>query len=84
MSELSTCCNIGKVVEEQLHQVGIHTIAQLNEKGSKQAWLEIKAIDPSACYNLLCGLEGAIRGVKWSQLPEDVKKELKEFFQHNQ
>lgn len=81
MSELSKLCNIGKTVDGQLNQVGIDTIAKLKEKGSKQAWLDIKSIDSSACYNLLCGLEGAIRGMKWSQLPDETKQELKEFYQ---
>ncbi|WP_312643355.1 TfoX/Sxy family protein [Hydrogenoanaerobacterium sp.] len=80
MGELSKLPNIGKVVEEQLNEVGIETAEQLKNTGSKQAWLNIKAIDPSACLNRLCGLEGAIRGIRWHDLPDDVKKELKEFY----
>ena len=41
MGELSTLPNIGKVVEEQLIQVGITTAAELHEIGSKAAWLKI-------------------------------------------
>lgn len=80
MSELLKLINIGKKVEEQLLQVGIDTPEKLKEIGSKQAWLKIKAIDSSACYNRLCALEGAIQGIKWHHLEEDIKQELKEFY----
>ena len=80
MGELEKLPNIGKVVEGQLNQVGITTLEQLKELGSKQAWLKIKSIDESACIHRLYSLEGAIRGIRKTQLPEDVKAELKEFY----
>lgn len=80
MGELSKLPNIGAVVEEQLNQVGINTYDQLKEMGSRQAWLKIKAIDDSACINRLYGLEGAVQGIKKSQLSFEVKAELKEFY----
>lgn len=80
MGELSKLPNIGAVVEEQLNQVGINTYDQLKEMGSRQAWLKIKAIDDSACINRLYGLEGAVQGIKKSQLSAEVKAELKEFY----
>lgn len=80
MSTLSSLPNIGKVLEVQLFQVGIETIEQLQALGSKQAWLMIKEIDSSACYNRLCALEGAIENIRWHDLPEDIKKDLKEFY----
>ncbi|MEW8994313.1 TfoX/Sxy family protein [Clostridium sp.] len=80
MSKLSDLPNIGKKLEEQLNEVGIETIEQLKEVGSKQAWLDIKAIDDSPCINRLCALEGAIQGIRWHSLSEEVKRELKEFY----
>lgn len=80
MSELSKLPNIGKILEQQLLQVGIETPEQLAKAGSKQAWLNIKAIDPSACYSRLCALEGAVQGVRWHFLSDDTKSELKEFY----
>jgi DNA transformation protein and related proteins len=80
MGELSLLPNIGKTVEEQLNQVGINTVKQLIETGSKQAWMRIKDIDDSACINRLYGLEGAIQGIRWHNLSETVKGELKEFY----
>lgn len=48
MGELSKLPNIGKAVEQQLHEVGIDTPEQLREAGSKEAWSRILAKDPSA------------------------------------
>lgn len=60
--------------------MGINSYDQLKEMGSRQAWLKIKAIDDSACINRLYGLEGAVQGIKKSQLSAEVKAELKEFY----
>lgn len=80
MGELSELPNIGIVVEQQLNEVGIKTAKQLIEVGSKQAWLKIKSIDNSSCINKLYGLEGAIQGIRWHNLPVEIKVELKEFY----
>lgn len=80
MGELAKLTNLGPVIEEQLNQVGITTYEQLKETGSKQAWLKIKAIDSSACIHRLLAMEGAIRGIKKTQLPEETKAELREFY----
>lgn len=84
MNELSMLPNIGQTLQEQLNEVGISTEKQLKEIGSKEAWLKIKSIDPSACYNRLCALEGAIEHIRWHQLSPLKKQELKEFYNgHN-
>lgn len=80
MSELSKLPNIGSTLEAQLIDVGIYTADELKKIGSKQAWLRIKAKDSSACYNQLCALEGAIYGIRWHDLPDDVKQDLKAFY----
>lgn len=83
MGELSKLPNIGKTVEEQLNQVGINTADELKGIGAKEAWLKIQKIDESACIHRLMALEGAIRGVKKAMLPDEVKADLKEFYQRN-
>ena len=83
MSELSRLPNIGKIVEEQLNQIGIITAAELKEVGSKAAWLKIQQIDESACIHRLMALEGAIQGVKKTMLSEEVKADLKQFYQEH-
>ena len=83
MGELSKLPNIGKTVEEQLAQTGIVTADELRKIGAKAAWLKIRQIDPSACIHRLLALEGAIEGVKKSLLPDEVKADLKAFYQQH-
>ena len=79
MGELSMLPNISKVVEGKLNEVGITTQKQLKEIGSKQAFLSLRKNDSGACLNMLCALEGAIEGISWHYLSDEVKQELKEF-----
>ena len=81
MGELAKLPNIGKTVEEQLLQVGISSADELKKIGSKAAWLKIQAIDESVCIHRLMALEGAIQGVKKTMLSDEVKADLKEFYQ---
>ncbi len=81
MGELAQLPNIGKVVEEQLQQVGITTYEELKAIGSKGAWLKIQAMDPSACIHRLYALEGAIEQIKKNQLSSEKKAELKAFYE---
>ena len=80
MGDLSKLPNIGKVLEEQLNDVGINTVDELIDIGSKEAWLKIKEIDESACINRLMALEGAIQNIRWHNLSEEEKNNLKEFY----
>ena len=83
MGELSNLPNIGKTVEEQLFRVGINSALELKWIGAKEAWLKIQEIDESACIHRLMALEGAIQGVKKTMLSDEVKADLKEFYQRN-
>ncbi len=83
MGELSNLPNIGKTVEEQLIRVGINTALELKRIGAKEAWLKIQEIDESACIHRLMALEGAIQGVKKTMLSDEVKADMKEFYQRN-
>ena len=61
INPLQKLCNIGPQIAGQLTQVGIVSYDDLATTGSRQAWLNIKAIDSSACINRLMSLEGAIQ-----------------------
>lgn len=80
MGNLSGMPNIGKAVEWQLNAVGIDNAEQLTRIGAEAAWLKIRQIDESACIHRLLALEGAIRGIKKSDIPAERKAELKEFY----
>ncbi len=80
MGELSKLPNIAEKLESQLSEVGITTVEQLKEIGSREAWLRILSIDQSACIMRLSALEGAIQGIRWHNLDDSSKESLKEFY----
>jgi len=79
MSELSTLRNIGGRIEKRLKAVGISSAEELKQVGSKDAFIRLKAHDPSVCAVYLYTLEGAISDIEYNQLPEDVRQDLKDF-----
>lgn len=83
MGELLKLPNIGKEVERQLNIIGIFTCDELKNIGAENAWLRIQKIDASACINKLLALEGAINGVKKTELSDERKAELKKFYNDN-
>lgn len=48
MGELAKLANIAAKLEQQLMEVGITTEAELRNIGSREAWLRIRAKDPTA------------------------------------
>jgi len=78
--DLSDCINIGKDTEFKLKQVGIDTFEKLKSIGSEGAFIRLQTLDPGACLSLLCGLDGAIDGIKWNRLSTERKQELKQFY----
>ena len=78
--KLSDLPNIGKVVAEKLTEVGVETPEQLFSMGSQNVFLRLKTVDPGACLSMLCGLEGAIQGVRWHNLDAAKKQELRIFY----
>lgn len=79
-TELTDMPNIGKVVAEKLIEVGISTPEELRAIGAEQAFIRLQTIDEGACLCMLQGLEGAVQGIRWHNLPKERKEELKQFF----
>lgn len=80
MSELTKLPNVGKVLEKLLIEVGISTPQQLREIGTMEAFIRIRAKDPTACIHMLYGIQGAVEGIKDKFLSDTTKQELKEFY----
>lgn len=80
MSQLSSMPNIGKTLENRLNNVGISTSEELAKIGSEDAFIKIRINDNTACFNMLCALEGAIQGIRWHNLDNSTKKDLREFY----
>ena len=82
MESLSSLPNISKAIENKLIEAGITSPQELSALGSRAAFQRIRAIDSTACVNMLCALEGAIEGIRWHHLPDGVKADLKHFYQN--
>ncbi len=80
MSILLELPNVGKVLDDLLNQIGVHSYEDLSLLGSKQAFLKIREKDTGACLHMLYGLEGAIEGKKDTLLSKEVKEDLKNFY----
>lgn len=80
MGILSGLPNIGKVLEKDLEAIGIFTPEQLAETGSKTAFLRLRQQDEGACLHKLYALQGAIEGRRYTQLAEETKRDLTQFF----
>jgi DNA transformation protein len=82
VSRLEELPNLGAVMVQKLKEAGIETPEQLGAMGAKQAWRQIRALtDSDICLSALQALEGAVRGVRWHDLPPDIKQDLKAFYQ---
>lgn len=67
----------GKKSREWLQAVGIETLEQVEEIGVVESYLRVKAAFPrDVTRNLLWGLQGAIMGLKWDQIPENIRSDL--------
>ena len=80
MTELKALKNIGNTIAKKLNTVGISSAEQLNETGAKEAFVRLKLQYPNTCLVTLYALEGAVVGAEYNQLPDEVKKELKSFY----
>lgn len=79
MAELTSMRNIGKEMAGKLVSVGIDSPEKLVETGAREAFFRLKEKYPGVCLVHLYALEGAISNTEFNCLPEEKKKELKEF-----
>ena len=74
---LSEMPNIGPKALEWLSAAGITTSEQLIKQGSEAAFIKISLARNYVCINTLYALEGAIQGIKSSELSANDKARLK-------
>ena len=80
---LTSLSNVGDVLAKKLAVIGITSHDDLVSLGSVEAMLKIRdGLDPGACYNMLYAIEGAIRGIRWHNIPKEERSLLKREFDH--
>ena len=78
--ELTMLPNIGPELSCLLNKVEIRDSEELKELGAEMALLRMKAQGLDICFHKLTALEGAVQGIKKSQLTPERKAELRAFF----
>ncbi|MEO6014596.1 MAG: TfoX/Sxy family DNA transformation protein [Devosia sp.] len=77
MSDVETMPNIGKVLAGRLRDAGIATDTELKKLGDAEAFLRLRATLPEdSCVHTRLALAGAVRGIRWHALDEDLRKKL--------
>jgi len=77
MTSLKTLKNVGPKTIGWMQDVGIHTVEDLEALGAAAAYIRLKNAFPhKVSLNALWGLQGALLGIRWNQLPETMKADL--------
>ena len=70
--------NMGPKSSEWLASVGIYTLGDVAQLGVVESYKRVKAAYPNkVSLNMLWGLQAALLDLPWSELPPDIKEELK-------
>lgn len=70
--------NLGPKSSEWLASVGVHTLEDVARLGVVETYKRVKAAYPEkVTLNMLWGLQAALLGIPWNELPPDIKEELK-------
>jgi DNA transformation protein len=77
MASIDQLPNIGPVLAEGLKLIGVTDPESLARMGSVQAIISLEKAGQDTCCSKLYALEGAIRGMRWHDLPEELRKQLK-------
>jgi len=77
--DLETLKNLGPVSAARLKAVGIETPDQLRQLGAAEAYLRLKRAYPIETTQVaLYAIHGAILGMHWYSLTDEVKARLRE------
>jgi DNA transformation protein len=77
MAAIEDSPNIGKVLGQRLRTVGIDTREKLEAMGDADAFGRLCARFPEdACIHTRLALAGAVRGIRWHDLPRDVQADV--------
>jgi DNA transformation protein len=76
---ISTLPGIGPITQRWLDEAGIGTVDALRSIGAVEAYRRLKFMFPrKVTLNAVYGLEAAMRGCRWADLPPDVKVILRQ------
>lgn len=73
---LESVVNIGPKLAAGLRNVGVNDLGQLCDEGAAPVWERLRHADEFDCVHSLLALEGAVRGVRWHDLPAHFRSDL--------
>ncbi len=77
MTEIEDVINIGPVLAKELRAAGITSREALQQLGARKTWERLSNVNPDRDYaSSLLALEGAIRGMRWMELPDADRKQI--------
>jgi DNA transformation protein len=77
MTRIEDLPNLGPKSAAMLADIGIHTLADLEQVGVLATYLRVRETHPSATLNMLWALQGAVYSIPWDRLPPEMKEELR-------
>ena len=70
--------NLGPKSVEWLASIGVYSIDDIARLGVVETYKRVKAAYPEkVTINMLWGLQAALLGIRWDELPPDIKSELR-------
>ena len=76
MSDTGKLRNIGPKSAAWLRQVGLRSLADLQQAGAVGAYMKVRRAGFKPSLNLLYALEGALLDCHWQEIPEARRAEL--------
>jgi DNA transformation protein len=68
--------NIGAALGTDLNRVGVPDLARLEELGVIEVGRRLRSAGRHDCTNAILALEGALRGVRWTELSPSDRYEI--------
>lgn len=70
--------NLGPKSREWLASIGVYTLEDVANLGVVETYKLVKAAYPEqVTLNMLWGLQAALLGIRWDELPTDIKEQLR-------
>ncbi len=73
---IDTGVNIGGALARDLREVGINTLEKLRASGAEKAWVRLRTAGLRDCVHSRLALEGAVRGVHWTDIDPGEQRAL--------
>ena len=71
--------NLGPKSSAWLHEIGIHTMEEIEALGVVETYRRLKDAFPNkVSLNMLYGLQAAVLNISWLELTPDLKQQLRD------